>query len=181
MEEFIGYAISIVCGGFGGSVLTNLISNHKNRLQKMECYYVEDDILSKIPQKNEENEVQQNLHCKRFRVKNTTNKDLPEFKLYFQFDQESMVVECYSRSKEGYDKQKIRPGRTDKNMAIASIRNFNRGDEIEYTIKVANINKNEYYVTESDCIGFKVICKDVRTDSKKSKSTQSNQVLVVKH
>lgn len=181
MKDLIGYIISIVCGGLGGSLLTNLISKYKNRLQKMECHYIEDDILSKIPQINEENEVQQNLHCKRFRVKNTTNKDFPGFKLYFQFDQESNVVECYSRSKEGYDKQKIKPDRTDKNMAIASIQNFNREDEIEYTIKVANVNKNEYYVTESDCIGFKVICKDVRTDSKKSKSNQSSQVLVVKH
>lgn len=181
MENYIGYIISIACGGFGGSVLTNLITSHKARLQKMECFYVEDDILSKIPQRNEDNEVQQNLHCKRFRVKNTTNRDLAEFKLYFQFDQESTVVECYSRSKEGYDKQKIRPGKTDKNMAIASVRNFNRGDEIEYTIKVANVNKNEYYVTESDCIGFKIKCKDIRTDATKSKSTQSDQVLVIKH
>lgn len=176
----MGYVITTILGGVAGSLLTILVNWFRNRLQKMKCYYIEDDILSKIPQANEENELRQNLYCKRFCVKNTTNLDLTLFKIVFQFDPESVVTECYSRSKEGYDKHKIKSGSHDKNMAISTIRNFNRGDEIEYTIQVANVTKNEYYVTESDCTGFKIVCEDKRKDSRKTKSAQSNQVLVRK-
>lgn len=177
----IGYLVSILGGGGAGSIVTNIISNYRNRLQKMYCYFIDDDILSKIPQANEENEVRQNLYCKHYLIQNTTNKDLKEFKLIFQFDPDSVVTECFSQSKEGYDKHKIRVGKTDKNFAISTIRNFNRGDKVEYTFKVANVTDNKYYVTESDCIGFKIVCKDKRKDFKKTRSAQSSQVLVKKH
>ena len=60
------------------------------------------------------------------------------------------------------------------------MRNFNRGDSIDYTFKVANVSENKYYVTEANCIGFRIICTDKRTDSKKIKSERSDQVLIIK-
>lgn len=179
--EAISIVIGICCGGLGGSLVTGAINKYGKRLQTMRCEYLDDDILSKVPQKDENNEIRNNLHCKRFRVKNTTNQDILEFKIVFQFDPESIVTSCSSKSKEGYDKQKIRRSATDANVAEALVRQFNRGDEIEYTIQVANVTDNAYYVSEYRCIGFKIKCKDVRKRTARSKSKQSNQVLVVKH
>lgn len=45
---------------------------------------------------------------------------------------------------------------------------------------MANIQDNNYYVTESDCLGFKIRCYDKRVDAKHSISRQSNTVLVTK-
>lgn len=171
--------ISIFCGGIGGSLTSHMLSKLGGRLQKMKCEYLEDDILSKVPQKDEHNEVQNNLHCKRFKIKNTTNIDIQEFKVVFQFDPGSLITSCSSKSKEGYDKQKIKPIPTDPNVAEATIKQFNRGDEIEFTITIANVTENAYYISESKCLGFKIKCKDVR--KKIAKSKQSNQVLVVQH
>lgn len=171
---------SLLGGGLAGSLLTTVWSTWKSRIQKMSCHYIEDDILSKIPQLNDENEVQQNLHLKRFKIINTTNRDITDFKIFFQFDSTAIITECYSQSKEGFNRQKIKSNKTNVNEAEAQVRNFNRGDSIEYTFKVANVSENKYYVTETNCIGFKITCTDKRTDSKKIKSERSNQVLITR-
>lgn len=147
----------------------------------MKCYYLEDDVLSKIPQVGDNNVVHENLHCKKFKIVNTTNMDINEFDIYFQFDPGSIVTDCYSKSKEGYNKQQIRKDKKESNQAIATIRLFNRNDEIEFSITVANVNNNMYYVTESRCIGFKLKCKDKRNRNDRKKPAQSNQLLVQKH
>ena len=171
---------SLLGGGLAGSLLTNGWSTWKSRMQKMACYYLEDDILSKIPQVNDANEIQQNLHLKRFKIINTTNRDIQDFKIFFQFDSTAIITECYSQSKEGYNRQKIKANKTNQNEAEAQVRNFNRGDSIEYTFKVANVSENKYYVTEANCTGFKISCSDKRTDSKKVKSERSDQVLIIR-
>lgn len=170
--------ITLLGGGLAGSFLTNGWNLWKSRMQKMACHYMEDDILSKIPQLNDANEVQQNLHLKRFKIINTTNTDIPDFRIIFQFDSTAIITECYSQSKEGFNRQKIKPNKTNPNEAEAQVRNFNRGDSIEYTFKVANVSENKYYVTEANCIGFRMKCTDKRTDSKKIKSERSDQVLI---
>ncbi len=181
MDPIIATIVTLVGGGLFGSILTATVTYYRGKIQTMECHYLEDDILSKIPQVNEENEiVQQNLHFKRFKVINTTNKDIKEFKIIFQFDNLSIIKECYSRSKEGYNKQKIIKSSDYTNEAEATVKNFNRGDEIEFNFQIANLDENKYYVTESNCIGFKIKCYDKRIDAKHSLSPQSSTVLVAK-
>ena len=165
-------------GGVGGSGLTILYSHLRNSIQKMHCYYIDDDVLSKIPQKHNDDTVHQNIHCKKFKIKNTTNMDVKEFKVVFHFDKTSKILDCYSRSKEGINEQKITINKQFNNAATAIIRYFNRGDEIEYVFNIADISNNEYYVRESECNGFKIVCKDKRRDAAKSKSKQSDQILI---
>lgn len=177
-EGFIS-AGKILLGGIGGVLLNQIWMGYKNKVQKMQCHYLEDDILSKLPIKTD-NITHTNIHCKRFEVINTTNRDILEFQLFFQFDSTAEVLECYSRSKEGYNRQRIKVNRTNKNEAVAIVKNFNRGDKIEYVFKIANISDNKYYVTESSCIGFKIKCKDKRKLANKSKSNRSDQILIEK-
>ena len=47
--------LTLLTGGFGGSLLTLGVNFIRNRLQRMECHYLEDDVLSKIPQIREDN------------------------------------------------------------------------------------------------------------------------------
>lgn len=173
--------LTLIGGGLGGSLLTLGYNSIRNRLQRMECYYLEDDVLSKIPQIQDDNIIHQNVYYKRFQVKNTTNKDISEFKILFQFDSTAEVLDCYSQSKEGYNRQRIRKNKGNPNEAEALVRNFNRGDSIEYVFQIANVSDNKYYVTECSCIGFKIKCKDKRRATNKSKSNQSDQILIVKH
>lgn len=39
----------------------------------------------------------------------------------------------------------------------------------------------KYYVTECNCVGFKITCKDKRKVTNRSKSNKSDQILVLKH
>lgn len=171
---------TLLGGGLAGSLLTNGWNSWKYRMQKMACHFLEDDILSKIPQVSDANEVVQNLHLKRFRVINTTNRDIDNFKIIFQFDSTANITECYSQSKEGYNRQKVRVNKHNLNEAEAQVKNFNRGDSIEYTFKVANVTKNKYYVTEANTTGFKIRCSDKRKDPKNVKSERSDIVLITR-
>lgn len=180
MDPIVTMILTFVGGGLCGSIATAAINSYKGKMQIMECLYLEDDILSKIPQVNEENILQQNLHFKRFKVRNTTNRDIERFKIIFQFDSSSNIVECYSSSKEGYNEQKVSRNKKNPNQAEAIVVNFNREDEIIFHFQVANLEENTYYVTESECLGFKIKCYDKRIDAKHSISRQSNTVLVTK-
>lgn len=172
---------TILFSGLGGAILSlttsHVISYLKNKIQIMECHYIDDDILSKVPLKGVNEMIQENLYCKTFKLINTTNKDIESFKVLFQFDKTSTITNCYSIAKEGYNIHPIKKTKRNPNHAEAIIRNFNRKDWIEFYITIANINDNEYYITESESIGFKIICKDKRKDKVKTKSKQSNVVL----
>lgn len=170
--------VSTILGCIGGSIITVFFSYLRNKTQVMECHYIEDDILSKVPQKGENEMIQKNLYCKKFKLINTTNKDIESFKVYFQFDKNSIITECYSKSKEGHNVHPIKRTKKNHNQAEVSIRNFNRKDCIEFVITIANINDNEYYITESEAIGFKIKCKDKRKNTAKTKSKLSTVVLV---
>ena len=180
--------LSVMKYGFGGVGCTLLgafinrwSANRKNRLQTMSCYYIEDEVLSKIPIKNENNTVHENIYCKKFRIINTTNKDILKFKIIFQFDSTAEIIECYSHSKEGWNQQQIKQNPVDKNQADATVKNFNRGESIEYTFKVANISDNKYYVSECNCVGFKIECKNKCSRNNRTKSNKSDKLLVVRH
>lgn len=179
MTETLLTILKILGGGIGGSALTMLYNKFQNRLQKMDCHYLDDDVLSKIPIQNEDNTIHQNVHLKKFKIINTTNSDIKEFQILFQFDTTSHILDCYSQSKEGYNRQRIRKS-SNNNEAEALVRNFNRNDSIVYVFRVANVSENNYYVTECKCVGFKIKCKDKRKKLNKSKSKRSDQILVVR-
>jgi hypothetical protein len=170
--------LSLVGGGFVGAIFTQSVNSFKNRTQKMKCYYVDDDVLSKIPVKADNDEIHENVYVKKFKLVNTTNLDVKSFKVIFQFDKAAKVIDCYSVSKEGINKQKIKPNSKIQNEAEAVIKLFNREDEIEFIIKIANVSDNSYYISEFDCLGFKIKCKDKRKYSIRSKSKQSNILLI---
>ena len=131
-------AIFTLLGGGIGSIITWCFSKYSNKLQNLQCDFVDEDILSKIPQKNDDNTVLNNVYCKTFKVKNTTNKDIKAMEIIFQFDSTSTILELYSTAKDGYNKQKIKKSKQYANEAHAYIELFNRNDEIEYVFKVAN-------------------------------------------
>ena len=100
--------------------------------------------------------------------------------IIFQFDSTSTILELYSKAKDGYNKQKIKKSKHYNNEAHAYIELFNREDEIEFVFKIANVTDNNYYISESKCIGVKLICKDKRKISSASKSNRSTTLLVNK-
>ena len=170
--------LSLLGGGFVGAIFTQSVNFFRNRKQKMKCFYIDDEILSKIPVKTDNNEIHENVYVKKFKLVNTTNLDVKSFKVIFQFDKAAKVIECYSVSKEGIDKQKIKANNKIQNETEAAIKLFNRGDKIEYIIKIANVSDNSYYISECDCLGFKIKCKDKRKYNNRSKSKQSNTLLI---
>lgn len=161
-----------------GSLITVVYQRFSGRLQKMKCVYLEDDVLSKIPQRNADGDVTQNLHRKHFRLTNTTNIDVEMFKVVFQFDETSYIKESYSQSKEGANYHSIEKNRRLPNQADATIRKFNRGDTIDIYITVANVTANACYVSESDALGFKIVSEDRTEEAKRSKSALSSTVLI---
>lgn len=176
----MGTILTLLGGGGIGSIITWCISKYSSKIQKMECAFIDEDILSKIPQKNEDDTVFNNVYCKTFKVKNTTNIDIKSMEIIFQFDSSSTILESYSKAKDGYNKQKIKISKKYNNEAHAYIELFNRNDEIEYVFKIANVSDNKYYITESKCLGIKIQCKDKRKISATSKSNRSTTLLVNK-
>ena len=178
--ETLKIVLSLCGGGLAGSLLTQLVQKHNHRLQTMKCYYLEDDIQSNIPLAIEDGTMFNNVYIKRFKIKNTTNKDIEHFKVIFQFDNSGCIIDCSTSSKEGIDHHKIKRNSQNKNAAEATINNFNRKDEIEFYFRLGDISNNEYYIKEKDCIGFKIKCIDKRHAMEKSKSIQSNTVIIKK-
>jgi len=170
--------LGILGGGFVGAIFTQGVNTYKARKQVMKCYYIEDEVLSRIPVKTDNDEIHQNIYVKKFKLTNNTNIDIKTFKVIFQFDQLAKVIDCYTVSKDGIDKQKIRANSKIGNQAESIVRLFNRGDKIEFIIKIANISDNSYYISESECLGFKIKCIDKREKAVKSKSKQSNKLLI---
>lgn len=173
IELVIGIGSALV-----GVFVTIGYQKYSNRLQEMRCIYMEDDVLSKIPQQNADGDVTQNLHKKHFQLINTTNFDIEMFKVVFQFDETSLIKDSYSRSKEGINHHPIEKNRRLNNQADATVRNFNRGDVIDFYITVANVDENICYVSECDALHFKIVSEDKTEDAKRSRSALSNTVLI---
>lgn len=172
MEEYIKYILTFATGS-GFVVLTNYV---KGRLQKMYCYHIDDDIQSKIPVVGDDGSRHENIMHKVFNLVNTTNSDIPRFKVIFQFDPSSVILGSYNNSKSGLNEFKMKKGKQPNECSVV-IENFNRKDEINFTFRIANITDNEYYITECDCVGFKIECKDKRRAKEKIKSKMSTKVL----
>lgn len=170
--------LKYISGGAGGAIITALVTKKRNVIQKMDCLYEGDEILSKIPVKNADNTVDNNLYIKRFTVVNTTNLDIDYCQIRFQFDVDSEIKDCYSQSKEGFNYQKVQKHNQNHNEAIAKIKKFNRKDRITIFFRVANISDNMYYVTESSSKGFKIRCKDKSVKKEINTSKRSSTILV---
>lgn len=176
--ESLKFILTLGAGGAGGSILTYLFQKYSHRLQIMKCYYLEDDIQSKIPLAIEDGTMFNNVYSKRFKIKNTTNKDIERFKVIFQFDNSGTIIDCSSFSKEGFNFHKVKRHQNNKNAAEATITNFNRRDEIEFYFRLGDVSNNEYYIKEKDSLGFKIKCIDKRHSIEKSKSKQSDTVII---
>jgi len=167
MEDAIKLIATFISGGLAGNFLNIYNTNKKNKIQYLECHYLEDDIISKLPVEYEQC-MHNNLHSKKFKIINTTNKDINEVKVQFSFENQCLVAKCKSYSKAGVDKPKGFVTKN-KNECYYKLKNFNRGEEIEIEIEIGNVLKNEFNVTELDILGVKLKYLDKR----KQKSNNS--------
>jgi hypothetical protein len=169
MVELIKVVLPYITGGVGGAGITILYNKFKNRIQVMECHYIDEDTISKIPTTVEDGETHQNIYSKQFVLKNTTNCDHKTFRVIFEFDITAKIIRHTDISKSGIDRLKKRLLKP--NEYSVNIQNFNRGDAIKFIFEIANLKNDEINVTEDNCLGFKVKLKDKRKAQLKSKLT----------
>lgn len=169
MEELIKTVLPYITGGVGGAGITILYNKYKTRIQVMECHYIDEDTISKIPTTVEDGELHQNIYSKQFVLKNTTNCDHKTFRVIFEFDITAKIIRHTDVTKSGIDRLKKKLLK--QNEYSVTIQNFNRGDEVKFIFEIANLNKDEINVTEDNCTGFKIRLKDKRKAQLKSKLT----------
>jgi hypothetical protein len=169
MEAIILKVLPYLLGGIGGSGLTIFINWYKNKIQKLDCIYIDEDVMSKLPITVPTGETHNNIYTKQFEVVNTTNFDIKEFRLIFEFDATAKILKHTDISKSGADKFKKKSLKDNEYSVI--IKNFNRKDRIKFIFEIANITNNYINVTEDFCIGFKVRFKDKRCSKERSKLT----------
>jgi hypothetical protein len=158
--ETIKLIVSFISGGLAGAIVNNVVANHKNKIQKLECCYIDDDIISKLPIEFGETK-HDNLHSKSFVITNTTNKDISEIKVIFEFEPTAVVTNWVSYSKAGTN---IPKGKvySKRNECQFLIKHFNRNEKVEITLEIANISEDKFNVTELNITGVKVVFKDKR-------------------
>ena len=170
--EFFSNHYPYLLGGIGGASLTLITNKINNRLQKMVCYFVDDEVISRIPVLFDNGEQHQNIYYKEFKLVNTTNKDISKFKVIFEFDAESKIIKHSTFLKSGKDVLRPKTFKT-QNEITYEIRNFNRGDFVKFYFDIANISNGHFNITEADCLGFKMVTKDRR----KAKITQNARIV----
>lgn len=161
--------ISVLTGGLAGSFLTQICNHIRNRLQKVQCAYIEDDIQSKVPVQINKMEYS-NLYFKKYQLKNTTNMDINKFSVRFVFDLNSSIIDYSNHTKAGEGKANVTVKGNKRNECILRVKDFNRGDKVDVTLRIANITENAYYITEMDSVGFKLKIKDKRKKQDKTSS-----------
>lgn len=165
MEEYIKYVVTFLSGGVVGTILNNVISNHKNKIQLMDCEYLEDDIISKLPIVYEK-DSHKNLHSKKFKITNTTNKDIEQIKLLFSFEEQSKIVKhiCTTKAGVNFPVGKIFKS---QNEITYYLKKFNRQETAEFYFEIGDIQDNKFNVTELDILGVKIHYVDKRTNKRK--------------
>jgi hypothetical protein len=165
ITAFIGKIYPYLLGGLGGTGLTILRTYLLKKMQIMKCYYMDDEVISRIPVPSENGEQYQNIYYKEFLLINTTNLDIDRFKIIFEFDANSKILKQSTFIKAGKDV--LKPKTSKKlNELIYEVKRFNRKDEIKFYFDIANITKGYMSVTETDCLGFKIVTKDKRKAKK---------------
>lgn len=171
--EIVKLIITFLGGGFVGALFTQICNWFRNRVQIMQCEYLEDDVQSKIHIKIGKISYN-NMHLKKFRINNTTNKDIEKFAVRFVFDHQAMIEDYSSHTKSG--RTVVRPNKDKLNECVLRVNDFNRGDMAEITIRIGNIDKNDYYITELESTGFRIKCIDKRAKTRKTKSVFSEKL-----
>ena len=121
--KFIPYLF----GGLGGAMFNAIYNRVKYKIQFMDCYYIEEDVISKIPTIIENGEVHNNIYSKQFVLKNTTNADYKIFKIIFEFDKYSKIISHSETSKIGVNR--LSKKLLQQNEYSVTIKYFTRGEE----------------------------------------------------
>jgi len=161
--------LTFLSGGAFGTIITIVYNKIRGRIQTMECHYIDDDVISRLPIQVDGGDSHQNIFSKQFILKNTTNSDYKEFIVIFEFDIAAKILRHTDITKTGIDRLKKRLLKP--NEYSVTIKNFNRSDEVKFIFEIANITKDYCNVTEDNCIGFKIKLKDKRKAMIKSKLT----------
>lgn len=165
----INTVLSFMSGGAFGTIITLVYNKIKGSIQIMECHYIDDDVISRLPIQIEGGEPHQNIFSKQFILKNTTNIDHKEFRVIFEFDITAKILRHTEITKTGVDRLKkklLKP-----NEYSVTIRNFNRNDDVKFIFEIANITDDQCNIIEDDCTGFKIKIIDKRKATIKSKLT----------
>lgn len=162
--EIIKLIVSFISGGLAGALFNHLVSRHKNKIQKLCCYYVEDEVISKLPIAFGDT-THENLQSKKFIVTNTTNRDIDSIKIIFEFESQAIVTNWKTYSKAGYN---IPKGNvySKKNECHFVIKNFNRNENIEILLEIGNIKEDKFNITELNITGVKIKYIDKRKPTK---------------
>lgn len=163
--ETIKFIVSFLTGGLAGAILNNLLATHKNKIQQLECCYVDDEVISKLPILFGEMQ-HDNLYSKSFVISNTTNRDIDQIKVVFEFEPAAVVTKSTSYSKAGTN---IPKGQTynKKNECHFVFKHFNRKENVEINLEIANITEDKFNVTELNVTGIKIDFKDKRKPKSK--------------
>ncbi|MFV9482296.1 hypothetical protein ACNI3T_00585 [Christiangramia sp. ASW11-125] len=164
---------SFVSGGLAGATLKHFVDIYRNRIQTLKCYHTNDEVISTIPAVFSTGQ-HENLYSKEFKIKNTTNQDLATINITFSFEPVAEITKVQTESKWGLDipKGNVYPGK--KNECVLKIKNFNRNDEIEVLMEIANLETHNFNIQESKCLGIKIKWVDKR------KKKVNNSVRMVK-
>lgn len=159
--EAVPIIVSFLSGGLAGAIVNNLNIRFRNKIQKLECRYVDDEVISKLPIDYGDTK-HDNLHSKSFVITNTTNRDIDQVKVIFEFDPQAVIAKWTSYSKAGAN---IPKGKVygKKNECQFIIKHFNRKEKVEIELEIANITEDRFNVTELDITGIKIDFKDKRT------------------
>lgn len=168
--------VAFFSGGLAGALTTIIYNRVRGKIQTMECHYIDDDVISKLPVTINENETHQNIYSKQFILKNTTNFDHKEFKVIFEFDILAKIIRHTNTTKGGVDRLKTKLLKPNEYSVI--VKNFNRKDEVKFIFEIANLTKDYINITEDECVGFKVKMKDKRKAKLKSKMTEVDKVVL---
>lgn len=154
---------SFLSGGLAGALLNHYISHQKNKIQQLCCYYSEDEVISKLPISFGDT-THDNLHSKKFIIKNTTNKDIDSIKVIFEFENQAVVAKWTTYSKAGHN---IPKGNiyNKKNECQFVIKHFNRNETVEITLEIGNISEDKFNITEQNITGIKIKYIDKRRPS----------------
>jgi hypothetical protein len=158
--EVLKLVLTFISGGFAGAIFKTIVDSHNNKIQKLDCNYIEDEVISKLPI-NVGDTTHNNLHSKKFIIVNTTNRDITEIKIVFSFEPTAIVAKWNSYSKAGVD---IPKGNVyaKRNECHFVIKHFNRNEEIEVNLEIANVNEDKFNITELNITGVKVRYVDKR-------------------
>lgn len=171
MEDVLKYVVTFVSGGLAGNFFNHFMTNKKNSIQELQCHYIEDETISQLPI-SYENQNHENLYSKKFKIINTTNRDIDSIKIIFTFEPRACIAKWKSYSKVGANIPKGKIYQL-KNECQFVIKHFNRNEEIEILLEIGNITEHTINITEQNITGVKIKFLDKR------KSKQVSPITVV--